>query len=124
MSEAEIRHRCGYEAVGMQLGKIANGLSDLPVIVEYQIDWGLHDLRDCARHGGFPIVSLDLRPVDGRYAFHAVIVADVRSDRVVVYDPLQVTESTIGWSTFDAAWSAADREAVIITASKAIRLVL
>lgn len=37
-SEAEIRHRCGYEAAGMQLGKIANGLKDVPVIVEYQID--------------------------------------------------------------------------------------
>lgn len=118
LSEAEIRHRCGYEAAGMQLGKIANGLRDLPLFVEYQIDGGLDDLIDLVRAGVFPIVALDLRPVEGRDAFHAVVVVEVTSDQVVVHDPLQEKGArTIGRSTFDAAWRAADREAVIITSN-------
>jgi ABC-type bacteriocin/lantibiotic exporter with double-glycine peptidase domain len=89
LSEAEIRHRCGHEAAGMRLGKIASGLKDLPVTVEYHIDWGRDDLIDLVRAGVFPIVALDLRPVEGRDAYHAAVVVDVTSDQMVVHDPLQ-----------------------------------
>jgi ABC-type bacteriocin/lantibiotic exporter with double-glycine peptidase domain len=116
LSEAEIRHRCGHEAAGMRLGKIANGVEDLPVTVEYHIDWGLDDLIDLVRAGVFPIVALDLRPVEGRDAYHAAVVVNVTSDQMVVHDPLQEKgPRTMSRSTFDAAWSAADREVVIIT---------
>ena len=102
----------------MQLGKIASGLKDLPVNVEYQIDWGLDDLIDLVRGGVFPIVALDLRPVEGRDAYHAAVVVDVTSDQMVVHDPLQEKgPRTISRSTFDVAWIAADREAVIITSA-------
>jgi ABC-type bacteriocin/lantibiotic exporter with double-glycine peptidase domain len=116
LSEAEVRDRCGHEALGMLLGKIANGLKDLPVTVEYHDDWGLDDLIDLVRAGVFPIVALDLRLVEGRDAYHAAVVVDITSDQLVVHDPLQEKDPrTISRSTFDAAWRAADREAVIIT---------
>jgi len=100
----------------MQLCKIADGLSDLPVIVEDQIDWGLDDLIDIVRAGVFPIVALDLRHVDGVFAFHAVVVVDRTQDSLVLHDPLHPPSSrAIGLPAFEAAWNAAEREAVTIT---------
>ena len=115
LSEADTRHRCGHTAVGTTLSQIAKGLRDIPVVVEYQIDWSLEDLTDVVLSGGWPIVAIDLRPVEGIFAFHSVVVADITSDQMLVHDPLHVVgPRSIGRSTFEIAWNSAQREAVVI----------
>jgi len=115
LSETDIRHRCAHTALGMRLNQVASGLEDLPVDVQHQVDWGLDDLADAVRAGSFPIVGIDLRPVDGTFAFHAVVAVNISTDQVVVHDPLHDEgPRSIGISAFEAAWSAADRETVII----------
>lgn len=106
LSEADIRHRCGHTAVGTTLNQISNGLRDIPVVVEYQIDWGLEDLTDVVRSGGWPIVAIDLRPVEGVFAFHAVVVVEITRDQMLVHDPLHVAgPRPIGQATFEIAGS-------------------
>ena len=117
LTETDIRHRCAHTAVGMRLNQVASGVEDLPVNVQHQLDCGLDDLDDAVRAGVFPIVGIDLRPVDGIFAFHAVVVVNISTDQVVVHDPLHDEgPRSIGISVFEAAWSAADRETVIIRA--------
>jgi len=140
LTEAEIRQRCGHAKGGMRLNQVADGLKDLPVIVEYHTDWSRDDLRDAIRQTPLPktllpitgidarpvddsfafhetllpIVGVDLRPIDGTFAFHAVVVLDLIGDGVRVLDPLQ-GERTIGLASFEAAWNNADHEVVVIT---------
>jgi ABC-type bacteriocin/lantibiotic exporter with double-glycine peptidase domain len=114
LTEAEIRQRCGHTKGGMRLNQVAGGLKDLPVIVEYHTDWSRDDLRDAIRQTPLPIVGVDLRLVDGIFAFHAVVVLDLIGDGVRVLDPLQ-GERTLGLASFEAAWNNADHEVVVIT---------
>jgi uncharacterized protein YvpB len=115
LSESDIRHRCGHTVVGMRLNQIAKGLADIPVVVEYKDVWGPADLIDAARLGTNPIVGLDLRMVDGIFAFHAVVIVGVAAEQVRVHDPRYPKgPRSIGRNAFEAAWRAADREAVVI----------
>lgn len=117
LTESQIRFRCQHTSVGMRLNQIGIGLSDLPVIVEHHVDWGIDDLSDLVRVGAHPIVAVDLRPIDGVFAFHAVVVVGVGPDRLLIHDPRdQSGSNSIGLSGFEAGWSGADREAVIIKA--------
>jgi hypothetical protein len=99
----------------MRLNQVADGLKDLPVAVEYHLDWSRDDLNDAVRRETFPIVGLDLRPIEGIFAFHAVIVAGLKSDQVILHDPRYSNGAQlIGLPAFEMAWNNVDREAVVI----------
>jgi len=115
LTEAQIRFRCQHTSVGMRLNQIAGGLSDLPVVVEHCVGWGLDDLSDSVRAETPPIVAVDLRPIDGVFSFHAVVVVGIKDDRLLVHDPLNRSgPRSIKLSSFEAGWMAADREALVI----------
>jgi ABC-type bacteriocin/lantibiotic exporter with double-glycine peptidase domain len=82
------------------------------------------DVIDAVHSGLNPIVGIDLRPVDGIFAFHAVVIARITAHRVSVHDP-QYTSGprSIGLNTFESAWYAAGHEAVII-APEPMKLVI
>jgi len=115
MTEAEVRSRCEHTSLGMRLSRVADGLSDLRLAVKYESDLSLDDLRDEMRSGATPIVGIDLRPIEGIFAFHSIVILDITAQRVTAHDPLyQEGSRSIGLTTFDAAWKGADRETVII----------
>ena len=116
LPEAATRTRCGYSKLGLRLSQVGSGLADLPIVVEYHIDWNLDDLREALDRSTFPIVGIDLRPVEGMFGFHAVVVLSVSSSSVVVLDPLpnQGTR-TIGLAAFEMAWIEAEGEALTIS---------
>jgi hypothetical protein len=87
LAESEIRSLCGHSGLGMRLNQVAQGLSDLPVNTEYHTDWSIDDLTEAVRRSVFPIVGVDLRFVDGLFAFHALVIANVMSDEIIVHDP-------------------------------------
>src|SRR5574341_643479 len=115
LAESEIRSRCGHSGLGMRLNQVAQGLADLPVRAEYHTDWSIDDLTEAVRRSVFPIVGVDLRFVDGLFAFHALVIADVMSDEIIVHDP-RITHSpqSISLRTFEEAWESADRECLVI----------
>lgn len=115
LPEAEIRARCGYSGLGMRLNQVAQGLVDLPVKAEYYTDWNLDDLTAAVRQSVFPIVGVDLRFVDGLFAFHALVITDVTSEQVLVHDPRHaVSPQTISLPAFEDAWERADRECLVL----------
>ncbi len=114
-SEAEIRTRCGHSGLGMRLNQVAPGLANLPIKIEYHTDWNIDDLTAAVRQSVFLIGGIDLRFIEGLFAFHALVVADVRSDQVLVHDPRHaVSPQTISLRTFEDAWESADRECLIL----------
>jgi len=115
LTESEIRSRCGHSDLGMRLNQVAPGLDGLPVKVEYHTDWSIDDLIDAVRRSVFPIIGIDLRFVEGIFAFHAMVIADVMSGHVVVHDPRNPQgPRSIGLRTFEDAWESADRECLTI----------
>ena len=44
ITEADIRKRCRHTSLGMQLNQIADGLRDIEVSVQYQIEWDVDAL--------------------------------------------------------------------------------
>lgn len=100
----------------MRLNQVAAGLFDLPVTVEYRTDWSLHDIEDAVRQSSFPIVGVDLRYVDGLFAFHAVVVVEMARDELSIHDPRYAQSPiNIGRVAFEKAWESADRECLIMT---------
>jgi len=119
LSESEIRSRCGHSSLGMRLNQMAAGLTDLPVAVEYHTDWSIDDIADATRQSIFPIVGIDLRYIEGLFAFHAVVVANVAREQIVVHDPLHVqSPRPIGLPAFAEAWESADGECLTIVMKK------
>lgn len=115
LPEAEIRSRCGHTSLGMRLNQVAAGLSDLPLAVEYHTDWSLDDLDDAVCQSVFPIVGVDLRYVEGLFAFHAVVVANLTSRQLTVHDPQHAHRPRrISRQAFEEAWESAGRECLML----------
>ena len=57
--------------------------------------------------GGFPIVYVDMWPLQGGLSgqYHALVVVDVDSDNVMVLDP-RVGERSLPREDFQEAWAA------------------
>ncbi len=53
--------------------------------------------------GHCPIVFVDLNPIDGLDAIHAMVVVDVSEQEIVVLDPLQGERFPV--YVFTAAWA-------------------
>ena len=114
-TEDEIRKLCRQTVIGLRLAEVPMRLSDLPIVANLHKNWGLDDLRDEIRNANYPIVGVDLRPIDGRFAYHAVVVAMIESDKVIVHDP----EPNRGirdlkLTTFLAAWKGAGQQVLMI----------
>jgi len=119
LAESDIRSRCSHSGLGMRLNQVAPGLADLPVAVEYHTDWNMDDLSDAVRQSIFPIVGIDLRYIEGLFAFHAVVVANMTSEQIIVHDPLNAqTPRTISLRAFEEAREGADRECLMIEVKK------
>jgi len=74
----------------------------------------LDDLRSWLDNGIFPIVYLNLFPLDALWVQHAVVV-EVVTDEVIVYlDPAQ-GKRTAHSLAFDQAWQMQKRRAIIIS---------
>jgi ABC-type bacteriocin/lantibiotic exporter with double-glycine peptidase domain len=115
LSENEIRRRCRQTVVGLTLQDVPRGLSDLPVVATVHRDWSVDDLRDEVRQSNYPIVGVDLRPIDGRFAYHAVVIVKIESDKVSVHDPEPGRGMReLKLATFLSAWKQAGREVLMI----------
>src|SRR5574341_2468110 len=85
--EEEIRTRCRQTLIGLTLADVPKGISNLPLVATMHNDWSIDDLRDETRQSNYPIVGIDLRPIDGRFAYHAVVIAKIDSNKITVHDP-------------------------------------
>jgi hypothetical protein len=116
-AEPEIRQMLGNPRYGLTLEEAASRLSERGAVAEWHSDWGVDDLRDCVRGGGYPIVGIERRYFGHPSAAHAVVVVDARATEIEMLDPLlgpQLRVSLI--ETFTAAWRSDGQEVLILVA--------
>jgi ABC-type bacteriocin/lantibiotic exporter with double-glycine peptidase domain len=73
----------------------------------------LADLRELLAAGDFPIVFVDLRPLDGVRDAHALVVLQLNDQEAVVLDPLH-GERSLPLRSFDAAWTMAFNLTILV----------
>jgi hypothetical protein len=114
-SENNIRRLLGNPLYGITLAHAANRLLATGAVAQWHADWGLDDLRDGLRDGGYPIVGIERRFFGHPSATHAVVMTTVQSLAVEMLDPLlRPTPYSFQLATFAAAWRSAGQEALVL----------
>lgn len=63
--------------------------------------------------GHYPIVFVELNPIDGIEDVHAVVVVGVRQHQIIVLDPLK-GERSLPLQTFNIAWAMRHNLTIIV----------
>jgi hypothetical protein len=114
-SENDIRRLLGNPLFGITLAQAAHRLLAIGAVAQWHADWGLDDLRDCLRDGGYPIVGIERRFFGHPSATHAIVMTAVQSLAVELLDPLLGPTPHISQlATFAAAWRSAGQEALVL----------
>jgi ABC-type bacteriocin/lantibiotic exporter with double-glycine peptidase domain len=89
ISESELRTRCDCTPYGTDALMAVDAARALGFVKTAKYTLSLAELQRVVTDGHCPIVFVDLNPIDGLDAIHAMVVADVSGQEVVVLDPLQ-----------------------------------
>ena len=90
-------------------------LSEAGANIELDTHLNLDDLRDYTRSNIFPIVGVERHILGFQPASHALVVVEVSSENVVIFDPLEDEKPKIfRCETFKTAWKLAGKEALLI----------
>ena len=113
VSEAELRARCDCTIFG----------ADAPYVVDVARQLGFDkadiqnitpdDLQTILDEGGYPIVYVNLLPIDGIEGTHALVALEIGDDVVTVYDPDQ-GERQLPLGAFFKAWELKSNLAIIV----------
>jgi ABC-type bacteriocin/lantibiotic exporter with double-glycine peptidase domain len=113
VSEGELRARCDCTIFG----------SDAPYVVDVARQLGFDktdiqnlspdELQTILDEGGYPIVYVNLLPIDGREGTHALVALEIGDDVVAVYDPDQ-GERLLPIGAFFKAWELKSNLAIIV----------
>jgi ABC-type bacteriocin/lantibiotic exporter with double-glycine peptidase domain len=113
VSEAELRARCDCTIFG----------ADAPLVVDVARQLGFNktdiqnlspdELQTILDEGRYPIVYVNLLPIDGREGAHALVALEIEDDAVAVYDPDQ-GERLLPLGAFFKAWELQCNLAIIV----------
>jgi ABC-type bacteriocin/lantibiotic exporter with double-glycine peptidase domain len=113
VSEAELRARCDCTIFG----------ADAPYVVDVARQLGFNnadiqnlspdELQTILDEGRYPIVYVNLLPIDGIEGAHALVALEIGDDAVTVYDPDQ-GERLLPIGAFFKAWELKRNLAIIV----------
>lgn len=113
VSEAELRARCDCTIFG----------ADAPYAVDVARQFGftktdihnlsLDELQNILAEGHYPIVYVNLLPIDGREGTHALVALEIENGAVTVYDPDQ-GERLLPIGAFFKAWNLKRNLAIVV----------
>jgi ABC-type bacteriocin/lantibiotic exporter with double-glycine peptidase domain len=113
LSEAELRDRCDCTFLGtgaLQAVEAVRGLGFLEATKGNLAPQGLDVELELGR---YPIVYINLLPIDGIQTSHAIIVVAASQESVIVYDPL-VGERELSRPVFERAWGLSNCLTILI----------
>jgi ABC-type bacteriocin/lantibiotic exporter with double-glycine peptidase domain len=113
ISESELRTRCDCTPYGTDALMAVDAVRALGFVRTAQYTLSLAELRTVVTSGHSPIVFVDLNPIDGIDAIHAMVVVDVSEQESVVLDPLQ-GERRFPLYVFTAAWARRHNLAILV----------
>ncbi|MGE0882004.1 MAG: hypothetical protein AB7P14_00540 [Blastocatellales bacterium] len=71
------------------------------------------ELEKLIEDGYFPIVYVDLRPIEAKFGFHSFVVVAVDKAEILVLDPA-CEERSLPHSTFATAWASQRNLAIVV----------
>jgi ABC-type bacteriocin/lantibiotic exporter with double-glycine peptidase domain len=104
VSELVLRERCDCNFLGTEALKAVDALRTMGFSNSSKCMLQLPELMMELSAGVYPIVFLNLLPVDSVNDPHAMVVVAIEDDFINVYDPLQ-GERALPRATFETAWA-------------------
>lgn len=113
LSETELRTGCDCTPFGTDALNAVDAARRLgfPKTAKYTLS--LDELESLIASGHYPIVFVNLGPIDGLDDEHALVVTEVSHTSISVHDPLQ-GERILPHDTFSAAWAMMHRLVILI----------
>lgn len=113
ISETELRKQCDCNFLGTEALKVVDAARQLGFLKTLKCTLSVEELIAQINSGIYPIVYVDLQPIDGCKDSHAMVVVAVEESIVVVYDPLQ-GERKLPRLVFEKAWQIKSNLSILI----------
>src|SRR5215216_1576709 len=113
VSETRLRQLCDCTTFGTEALKAVDVARQLGFAQSAKYTLTIDELENLIAAGHYPIVFVNLLPVDAVEDAHALVVLALSKAAVTVYDPLY-RERTLPRETFCAAWAMMHGLAIII----------
>jgi ABC-type bacteriocin/lantibiotic exporter with double-glycine peptidase domain len=113
ISEAELRARCDCTFDGTSALKAIDAARELGLTGTAKHTLSFDELKRVVADGLFPIVFVDLAPIDGVRQAHAFVVVEAGDFSVSVLDPTS-GERRLPRQVFDVAWGSRHYLAIIV----------
>ena len=104
ITEADLRILCDCTIFGTDALKAVDAARQLGFAKTIKSNPSFDDLAELTTAGYFPIVYVDLRPIEARAGFHALVIIEIGHSQVTVFDPAS-GERQLPLSTFITAWA-------------------
>ncbi len=113
IAEAELRVKCDCTVFGTDALKTVDAARQLGFNGTAKHTLSLPEIESALSGGHYPIVLVDLRPIDGVRGTHAMVVIGTTASAVNIYDPAR-GERFIPRRTLVAAWTIQNNLAIIV----------
>lgn len=113
VSEAEVRLLCDCIFDGTSALKTVDAARQLGFTNTTKQTLSIEELEEVVTNGLFPIVFVDLTPIDGVYQAHAFVVTEMNQFSVKVLDPA-IGERLIPRDVFYLAWQLRRRLTILV----------
>jgi ABC-type bacteriocin/lantibiotic exporter with double-glycine peptidase domain len=114
LEEAELRACCQTTFSGTAFPNASACVRRYGLFTREIVQASWQDLQNWLIDGIYPILSVNLFPLEARWAAHAVVVETVSDDRVTYLDPL-VGRRSVTKPPFAQAWHMRRSKALLIT---------
>jgi ABC-type bacteriocin/lantibiotic exporter with double-glycine peptidase domain len=113
VSESELRGLCDCTPFGTETLKAIDAARSLGFIQTSKHTLTIAELQQELSRGLYPIVYVNLLPLDGIKGEHALVVIEMSEESITVYDPLH-GEREIILSAFETAWATMHNLAILV----------
>ena len=114
LAEADLRICCQTTFLGTAFPDAAACARRYGLSVKEIVQASWQELQNWLSSGIYPILSVNLFPLEARWAAHAVVVETVSDDRLIYLDPL-VGRRNAAKPSFVQAWQMRRGKALLIT---------
>jgi ABC-type bacteriocin/lantibiotic exporter with double-glycine peptidase domain len=104
VSEAVLRSQCDCTLFGTDALKAVDAARALGFVKTRKITVNIDELIDTQQSTTYPIIFLNLLPIDGIKVAHAMVLVSATKTEIRLLDPAK-GERILARSTFDIAWA-------------------
>jgi len=113
LPEAELRNRCDCTPFGTEALQAVDTARRLGFLQTMKHTLSPGELEAQVQHGLYPIVYVNMLPIDGVMDGHALVVIGFDPAGIAVYDPLH-GERLLPRATFESAWAMMHHLAILV----------